>query len=143
MKKNGLPEPQAKEILIQIASGFLALAKEGLIHRNLKPQVILTSKNQYKIADYLFSKRVFEKKIEEIHEPKYYSAPRLIKGLPVTSKCDIWSLGCIYFELLHGYRIIEAENDFQIIQAVESKKFKSFKSSVSSESKDFIMKCLE
>ena len=59
MKKNGLPEPQAKEILIQIASGFLALTKEGLIHRNLKPQVILTSKGQYKVADYLFSKKVF------------------------------------------------------------------------------------
>ena len=97
MKKNGLPEPQAKEILIQIANGLLALTKEGIIHRNLKPQVILISKNQYKVADYLFSKDVFEKKIEEISEPKYYSAPRLIKGQPVTSKCDVWSLGCIYF----------------------------------------------
>ena len=70
-------------------------------------------------------------------------AVEVLKGENATTKSDIWSLGCIYYELLHGNCLIDESNEYKIIKAIESKKFKPFKPGISPESTDFLMKCLK
>lgn len=70
-----------------------------------------------------------------------YMSPQLLKKLKYTNKSDLWSIGLIYYEMLHGRTPWPASNEIQLIQGIYSKK-PSFQPSVSGLSKDFILKCL-
>lgn len=72
-----MPEEEAKEVLINLLSGFTELLKHGIIHRDLKPENILASKGMYKLADFGFAKTVdnFKKQMLEslVGTPLYMS----------------------------------------------------------------------
>lgn len=72
--------------------------------RDLKPANILINKGQLKIGDFGFAKANVHKKIKNessVGTPLYMSL-QVLKGIGYTSKCDIWSIGCIFYEILHG-----------------------------------------
>ena len=71
-----------------------------------------------------------------------YMSPQLLKKAKYTNKSDLWSIGLIYYEMLHGRTPWPASNELQLLNGIYSKK-PSFHSSVSNVSKDFILKCLE
>lgn len=72
MKDNAvITEKRAIEILRQIVNGFVALIKEGIVHRyftdylrDMKPANILISKGEMKIADFGFAKKCLTKKMK-------------------------------------------------------------------------------
>jgi serine/threonine protein kinase len=100
MKKRGrIPEREAVAMLKQICNGFVALIKEGVMHRDLKPENILIHQGIMKLADFGFSKKDSAKKMTAhtmVGTPMYMSI-QVLKGLPYSSKCDIWSLGLIFY----------------------------------------------
>lgn len=104
IKKYKLDETKAKIILKQIVSGFSQLIEKGIIHRDLKPaNILVNSKGQFKLADFGFAKVVqhFDTKLlHSIVGTPLYMAPQILKKSKYTTKCDIWSIGYIYYELL-------------------------------------------
>ena len=102
MKKKGkIPEKEAIAMLTQICNGFVELIKEGVMHRDLKPENILLHQGQLKLADFGFSKKDRAKKMTAqtmVGTPLYMSY-QILKGLPYSSKCDIWGLGSIFYEV--------------------------------------------
>jgi serine/threonine protein kinase len=71
-----------------------------------------------------------------------YMSPQILKRTKYTSKSDLWSIGLIYYEMLHGKTPWPASNELQLINGIYSRK-PMFSKEVSDLSKDFIMKCLE
>lgn len=87
-----------------IYKGFKYLANRGFMHRDLKPANIFIKDNVYKIADFGFAKRdtgMAKKEEYNVGTPLYMS-PEAMKGNIYTIKNDIWSIGVILYEILHG-----------------------------------------
>ena len=75
--------------------------KLGIVHRDIKPANIFMSKNlEIKIGDFNVStiKRKNELLSKSIGTP-YYLAPEMWLGKGYTENCDIYSLGCLLYEL--------------------------------------------
>ena len=56
-----------------------------------------------KIADFGFAKENVHRRMKNescVGTPLYMSV-EVLKGKPYTSKCDIWAIGCIFYEMLH------------------------------------------
>jgi len=103
-----LLEAEALEITKQIAEAmqFCVTNNPPIIHRDLKPANVLLEGGKVKISDFGFARLVENtsdklKLTTNIGSP-LYMAPEIYKGEPYNTKCDVWSLGIILFELLFG-----------------------------------------
>ena len=112
-KKKTLTEEEALNIMKDLFNGFITLLKEGIVHRDLKLGNIMYAKGKYKIGDFGLAKKnkhVNMKNSSLVGTPLYMS-PEILKSMNYTSKCDIWSLGIIFYELMHGTTPWEAETE--------------------------------
>ena len=87
-------------ILIQILEGLNYLHKSRIIHRDLKSaNIFLTKKGIVKIGDLNVS--IIAKKnlaVTQTGTP-YYAAPEIWEHESYNNKCDLWSVGCITYEM--------------------------------------------
>ena len=97
-----IPEDIIIEIIYQLVRGLQVIHKNNLIHRDLTPDNIFIYKNnKIKIGDFGITKiltetnRYTKSQIGKIH----YIAPEVELGLKYNNKIDIYSLGCILYEL--------------------------------------------
>ncbi|MEO6789005.1 MAG: serine/threonine-protein kinase [Chthoniobacteraceae bacterium] len=100
-----MPEEQAIDIGIQIATGLKAGLELGLIHRDIKPGNILFADRQTaKIVDFGLAILV-EKQHEEqgdVWATPYYVAPEKLDGQPEDFRSDMYSLAATLFHALAG-----------------------------------------
>ena len=91
-------------IIKQIGLGIKEIHNKKIIHRDLKPENIFMNKNMdIKIGDFGLSKQLKSYKEYELSNSKAgsedYIAPEIkFKGI-YNEKSDMWSLGCIIYEL--------------------------------------------
>lgn len=97
-------ERMVKYILRQILNGVNQLHNVGIVHRDIKPQNILVDKSlSIKICDFGLSRGIREgdDASETYVVTRCYRSPELCLGWSKSSfACDIWSVGCIFAELL-------------------------------------------
>lgn len=107
IKKNlkKIRQDQAVHAITDILRGLQELAKYGIIHRDLKPANILISKeNVFKITDFGFA-RMVEKTdylMTSLVGTPLYMSPQILRRTMYTAKCDVWSIGLIFYELIYG-----------------------------------------
>lgn len=65
----------------------------------------------------------------------------LLKGNSYTSKCDIWAIGFIFYEMLHGRTPWTAKSEYELINNIETKPLK-IQETLSETTKDFLQKTL-
>jgi serine/threonine-protein kinase ULK/ATG1 len=100
IKRRRFKEEEAFEVVRQILSGFTQLVQEKIIHRDLKPANILVNEGVYKIADFGFAKYVDNfgtQMLKSCVGSPIYMAPQILERAPYTTKCDIWSIGIIFY----------------------------------------------
>ena len=117
-----------KNILLQLNEAFKIMRSKNIIHRDLKPQNILIkyiSQNNFiiKLADFGLS-RVFNNKSFSTHAgTDRYSAPEQIENRKnyEPTKCDLWAIGLIIYELKFNEVPALAFNDGTIPETFDNK----------------------
>ena len=97
-----LTEDKIWRIALEILAGLAELSKKNIIHRNLKPSTIYLTRNfNAKISDFSRSICPKGKNIKELRriENPVYDSPEICRGDFYSTKTDVWSLGCILYEL--------------------------------------------
>ncbi|CDW72352.1 dual specificity tyrosine-phosphorylation-regulated kinase 1a [Stylonychia lemnae] len=144
-KQKGLKLEFVKIIAYQIlvALSLMGMPNINIIHCDLKPENIMLKelgKTGIKIIDFgnaCYSNQKMFKYIQS----RYYRAPEIIMELPYSTQIDIWSLGCILYELHFDdvlfrsentsnkfnqlEKIIEVKQEFPTQQMIENSPFKS------------------
>ena len=93
-------------IIKQICMGIKEIHNKKIIHRDLKPENIFMNKNmEIKIGDFGISKELDAYKTYLLTSKKfgseYYTAPEILDNGKYNLKSDLWSLGCIIYELFN------------------------------------------
>merc|ERR1711953_13415 len=146
-----LEEKIARTLFAQIVSGLQAMHKEGLCHRDIKPQnILLTSKFQVKLADFGSSKLFDRQQLMKTFRvgTKGYQAPEVLLRRGYTLKCDIFSTGVLLFVILTKHPPFrQAVSEDQWFRQIAKKQFASFwakhpKDKLSKACRDLICKML-
>ena len=106
-------EEEVMKNFIQIALAIKYCHDRKILHRDLKGQnVFLMKDGTVKLGDFGIA-RVLEHTFQvcktQIGTP-FYLSPEICQGKPYNSKTDIWSLGCILYELCTLKHAFEAAN---------------------------------
>ncbi|CAD8122008.1 unnamed protein product [Paramecium sonneborni] len=118
-----LSEVEAVIFLKHLVEGFRTLYQLKIIHRDIKPANILLHKGVAKITDFGFA-RVID---TGMNDPAYFSrvgsplymAPQILEGQPFSSKCDVWSMGIMLFEMLYGKAPWDGDNQYSLLQNIK------------------------
>lgn len=119
---------QAIDVFIQISEALLHAHAKGVIHRDLKPSnvILIEGENGHdfvKIVDFGIAKILPSMGIEEqnltqtgeIFGSPLYMSPEQCKGEKLDSRSDVYSLGCLMYEVLAGRLPFTAENPIKTI----------------------------
>src|SRR5215510_2965910 len=107
-----LPVPEAMSILADVAKALAYAQAEGVVHRDIKPDNILLSGGAATVADFGIAKAISSARQDttdaltslgtSLGTPAYM-APEQVAGDPnVDHRADIYSLGCVAYEMLTG-----------------------------------------
>ncbi|HEV1285240.1 MAG TPA: protein kinase [Bryobacteraceae bacterium] len=129
--KGPLPLDLALKAAIQLAGALEAAHRKSITHRDLKPANILTTKSGLKVLDFGLAKFELVKKTradetqtraltEEgtIVGTLQYMSPEQLQGKPTDARSDIFSFGCVLYEILTGKRAFRGENQATLIAAI-------------------------
>ena len=101
-KKKSIEKELIFQIISDICLGIKEIHKKKLIHRDLKPDnLFIGSDLKIKIGDFGISKQLnnYNEYAKSRAGTIRYMAPEIINGEKYNNKVDIWSLGCIIYEL--------------------------------------------
>ena len=103
-KKARLSVKEAVSIAIQVSMGIEAAHNNHIIHRDIKPQNIMISKEgKVKVTDFGIAKAATSNTItSNVMGSVHYTSPEQARGGFSDEKSDIYSLGCAMFEMLTG-----------------------------------------
>ena len=98
--KTRFAESEIWEILIQCTRGLKALHDNKIMHRDLKSANIFATKaKEYKLGDLNVSKVLKSSLVFTQTGTPYYASPEVWSEKPYSFKSDLWSLGCVMYEL--------------------------------------------
>ena len=124
--KHGLPENLALRFLYQTALGIKYLHDQNIIHRDIKPEnLLLDDAFDVKVCDFGWSCYLDDNAVRSTICGTYeYMPPEIVNEQYHTSKVDIWCLGILLYEMLHGRAPFKASNLNEIKQEINSKNIK-------------------
>lgn len=117
-RKKYLSLKEAIPIIKQVLYGISFAHKHGLIHRDIKPSNILINMNgNVKIMDFGISSSLYLNKSDSVNYSGtlIYLSPEQIEGKPASERSDIYSIGLTLFEMLVGAPLIQANNNYEIV----------------------------
>jgi eukaryotic-like serine/threonine-protein kinase len=105
---------EAIELALQVARGLSFAHESGLVHRDVKPQnVLLDADGRAKVTDFGIAHAVDVDGMTitgTIMGTSNYIAPEQARGQPVDEQTDVYSLGCVIYELLAGDVPFDGDN---------------------------------
>ena len=107
LKRGSLPAETALLYGSQILSALAEAHGKGIVHRDLKPGNIMIAKSGVKVLDFGLAKSGNDETITASHMvmgTPAYMAPEQREGKPADPRSDIYSLGCVLYEMLTGTR---------------------------------------
>jgi serine/threonine-protein kinase len=130
-----LPMDEALQVGDEIAAGLQTAHEQGILHRDLKPANIRrTPAGRVKILDFGLAKALAQGPSGDpamsptitaagtiagsILGTASYMSPEQARGKPVDRRTDLWSFGCVLYEVLTGHRAFPGETISDIIARV-------------------------
>ncbi len=123
-----LPLRRIVHIGAQIASALAEAHGQGIVHRDLKPENILLTEKRgesevVKIVDFGIAKMLAHaapgedaiSRMGTVFGTPHYIAPEQAAGQPVDGRADIYSLGCILFQMATGRVPFDGQQGLQVL----------------------------
>src|SRR5579872_5016109 len=135
-RRGPLPVKEALEISLQIANALELAHSKGIVHCDLKPSNIkVTPEGRVKVLDFGLARAIRDAHTEgndstesegttqvsvagQVWGTPAYMSPERAHGDPIDARVDIWSFGCVLYELLSGRRVFQGETNCEIITAI-------------------------
>src|ERR1700728_3628261 len=149
LQRGALPLEEALKIAIQIAEALDKAHARGIVHRDLKPANIMLTKNGPKLMDFGLAKPLMGIRAsgEVSSTPNtptmsvaaltaaaspltqkgtvvgtyQYMAPEALQGVEADARSDIFSFGCVLYEMVTGRRAFEGKSQFSVLGAILDK----------------------
>ncbi|HEY0323233.1 MAG TPA: protein kinase [Pyrinomonadaceae bacterium] len=117
IRRASLKLEEALDTGLQVASALSAAHDEGIIHRDIKPENIMVRADRLvKVLDFGLVKLDAQEAVDSeaathaiiktssgiIMGTAAYMSPEQARGLSVDARTDIWSLGCVLYEMVTG-----------------------------------------
>jgi serine/threonine protein kinase len=149
LTKGSLPIDQVLKIGIEIAQALEKAHQRGIIHRDLKPANIMLTKEGAKLMDFGLAKPELPiaSRTVEAFTPStptmnlasltvasspltqkgsivgtfQYMAPELLQGAEADARSDLFSFGCVLYEMITGRRAFEGKSQLSVFTAILEK----------------------
>jgi serine/threonine protein kinase len=134
-----LPVKEALDISLQVADALDVAHSKGVVHCDLKPSnIIVTPEGRAKVLDFGLARAIREDEAEGNDRPgtahaaqrsvadqilgtPAYMSPEQARGDCIDARTDLWSFGCLLYELLSGKRAFRGETNSEIITAISER----------------------
>uniref|UniRef100_A0A8C6E1J6 non-specific serine/threonine protein kinase n=1 Tax=Moschus moschiferus TaxID=68415 RepID=A0A8C6E1J6_MOSMO len=116
-----LPEDQVQAIAAQLVSALYYLHSHRILHRDMKPQNILLAKGGgIKLCDFGFARAMSTNTmvLTSIKGTPLYMSPELVEERPYDHTADLWSVGCILYELAVGTPPFYTTSIFELVSLI-------------------------
>ena len=129
--KGPLPLDQVLTLAIQLAGALEVAHRKGITHRDLKPANILMTKSGIKVLDFGLAR--IERTSDAVASDDTvapltqegailgtlpYMAPEQVQGHVTDARADIFSFGCVIYEMLTGTRAFSGANNALLMAAI-------------------------
>ena len=115
MGRTALKLGESLDIAVQVASALAAANEAGIVHRDIKPENIMIRRDDIvKVLDFGLAKLTERAASDSdastmvdtdegiVMGTAQYMSPEQARGLKVDARTDIWSLGCVLYEMVAG-----------------------------------------
>ncbi|WP_030461300.1 serine/threonine-protein kinase [Kitasatospora sp. NRRL B-11411] len=127
-REGPLTSAQTLRIAVQVASALDAAHAHDLVHRDVKPGNVLIAEGtdpdhpeHAYLTDFGLTKKSLSltglTSVGQFVGTLDYVAPEQISGKPVDGRCDVYSLGCVVFEMLTGDPPYRRDDDLALLWA--------------------------
>jgi serine/threonine protein kinase len=150
-------------ISLQAAEWLEAAHSKGIIHRDLKPSNIkITLEGRVKVLDFGLAKAIRDEQTDrkvslstsgarqgsavgQVLGTPAYMSPEQARGENLDARTDLWSFGCLLYELLTGKRAFQGETISEIIKAIEEHEpnWQALPSAAPAKIRDLVRQCLQ
>jgi serine/threonine-protein kinase len=124
-----LPLSTVLEYAVQIGRGLAAAHDRGIVHRDLKPEnIFVTGEGLIKLLDFGLASEPAAASSESATRLQTergmllgtagYMSPEQANGSPADARSDIFSFGCVLFEMLAGRRAFDGDSHIETLHAV-------------------------
>ena len=116
-RKGRLSHKETISIAIQMCSGIGAAHASGIIHRDIKPQNIIISKDgKVKVTDFGIAKAITSNTVStNAMGSVHYTSPEQARGGFSDQRSDIYSIGITLFEMVTGQVPFDGETTLSLI----------------------------
>lgn len=121
IRRSPMPPSEAEQLIAQIAEALDYAHRQGVVHRDIKPDNILIDREGHALLSDFGIAKMIENTTPGITgtggligTPAYMS-PEQAQGLPVDGRSDIYSLGIVVFEMLTGRQPYRDETAMQVV----------------------------
>ena len=128
LSREGKIEPErAMEIFRQVCAALAHSHMKGIVHRDIKPGNIILSRTEsgaevVQVIDFGIARSVYAEaatqaltKVVDVLGSLRYMSPEQLLGQEVGPQSDVYSLGCVLYEMLTGSPPFRAENPVKLI----------------------------
>lgn len=116
-----LAPAQAAEILLQTLAALERAHRQGIVHRDVKPEnIMVTRDGLVKVADFGLARAWADARITQdgrVSGTVQYLAPEQLQGEPADPRSDLYALGIVAYELLTGRLPFSGETPMAIAYA--------------------------